>query len=102
MANGLPTFSCVDLGEAARAVVVEAEGDDRLAVALIEARLRVGQILAGNDHALLDHIGLVVLGLGALEQLGIRRHVALQRLLDRRRLVDQTEGRAWRSCRAVP
>ena len=78
-------------GEAARAVVVETEGDDRLAVALVEAGLGVGQVLARDDDALLDHIGLVVLGLGALEQLGIRRHVALYRLIDRRGLVDQPE-----------
>ena len=36
------------LGEPARAVGVEAEVDDRLAGALIEAGLRVGEVLAGR------------------------------------------------------
>ena len=46
------------LGEAPRAVGVEAEGDDRLAGALVEAGLRVGQVLARHQDALLDQIGL--------------------------------------------
>ena len=57
MAKGLPTFSCVTCGEFARARGVEAEGDDRLAGALIEARLRVGQVAARHQDALLDHVG---------------------------------------------
>ena len=55
MANGLPTFSCVTCGEFARAGGVEAERDDRLAGALVEAGLRVGQVVARDQHALLDH-----------------------------------------------
>ena len=37
--------------------------DDRLAGALVEARLRVGQVLARDHDPLLDEIGLAVLGL---------------------------------------
>ena len=42
------------LGEFPRADRIEAEADDRLAVALVEARLRVDQIVAGDHNALLD------------------------------------------------
>ena len=45
-------------GEFARARGIEAEIDDRLAGALVEARLRVDQIAAGNQHALFDQIFL--------------------------------------------
>jgi hypothetical protein len=40
--------------EAPCAVGVEAERDDRLARAAVEARLRVGQVAARHQHALLD------------------------------------------------
>ena len=73
------------LGEAARAVVVEAEGDDRLAGALVEAGLRVGQVLARHQDALLDHVGRAALGLRALQEFGVRRHAALLRLVGRDR-----------------
>ncbi len=44
------------LGEFARAGRIEAEADDRLAGALVETRLGVDQIGAGDQHALLDQI----------------------------------------------
>ena len=43
-------------GEALGAGGVEAEGHDRLAGALIEARLRVDQVLAAHQHLLLNHV----------------------------------------------
>ena len=75
MANGWPTFSVVARGEFARAGGVEAERDDRLAGALVEARLRVGEIAARHQDLLLDDIGLLR-RLRAQQQVGIRRHVA--------------------------
>ncbi len=45
--------------ELAGAGLVEAEGDDRLVGARVEAGLRVDQILAGNDRALLQHVAAV-------------------------------------------
>ena len=60
--EGPPDILLRRLREAARAVGVEAEGDDRLAGALVEAGLRVGQVLAGHHDALLDQIGLAVFG----------------------------------------
>ncbi len=66
-----------DLPELLRAADVEAEVDDRLAAALVEAGLRVGQILALHHDLLLDAdlLGLVgllhLLGLGgALPRVG--------------------------------
>ena len=58
MANGLPTFSWVASANLRAPDRIEAEVDDRLAGALVEARLGVGQIGAGNQHALLDQIFL--------------------------------------------
>ena len=60
-----PASTC---GEVARAGGVEAEGDDRLAGALVEAGLRVGQFLARHDDALFDQIGLAVFALRAFER----------------------------------
>ena len=56
MANARPTFSVRRLRELARARRIEAEIDDRLAGALVEARLRVGEIGARHQDALLDQI----------------------------------------------
>ncbi len=79
------------LGEAARAVGVEAEGDDRLAGLRVEARLGVRQVLAGDQHALFDEIGdrRVVL---RVQHLGARGRTTLQRLLRAHRIVDEAEG----------
>ena len=52
--KGLPDILGGGLREFARARGIEAEADDRLARALVEAGLRVGQIAAGNQHLLLD------------------------------------------------
>ena len=59
------------LREAARAVDVELEADDRLAGALVEAGLRVGQILAGDHHALFDHVRRLPVLLRPIEKIGI-------------------------------
>ena len=53
MANGRPTFSDVTCAELLSAAHIEAEIDDRLAGPLVEARLRVGQILALHHDPLL-------------------------------------------------
>ena len=45
------------LAETLRALAVEAEGDDRLAGALVEGRLRVDQVFARHDDAVLDQVG---------------------------------------------
>ena len=44
-------------GEALGAGGVEAEGHDRLVGALVEAGLRVDEVLAAHQHLLLDHVG---------------------------------------------
>ena len=80
------------LGKTPRAVVVETESDDRLAIALIEARLRVGEILARHQHPLLDQVRRLSFGLRAGQNFGFRRHpAALLRLVGRHRLVDHAE-----------
>jgi len=76
-------------GEFPRADRIEAEADDRLAVALVEARLRVDQIAAGDENALLDEI--FPLPFLAFEDLGVRRHLAGHRLLRRLRQVEHAE-----------
>ena len=77
--------------EAAGAGIVEAEGDDRLARALVEAGLGVDQVLAGDDDALLDQIWLTfVLGGGSTsESAGGRLRAPVLR---RHRHIDQAEG----------
>ena len=75
MANGLPTFSCVTWAKLRAPRGVEAEGDDRLAGALVEAGLRVGQVLARDEDALLDHVRLPWFLAGAVEHFVVRRHV---------------------------
>src|SRR5262249_52979154 len=66
----------------------EPEGDDRLAGALVEAWLGIGQILAGDHHALLDQVGSTV---SILEELGVRRRSVLNRLLGAYREIDQAK-----------
>ena len=92
MANGRPMFSCVTSANLRAPGGVEAEGDDRLAGALVEARLRIGQLLAGDDDALLEKIRLPAFRLGAVDDLRFRRRPGFQRLLRRHRHVDQPEG----------
>ena len=58
IANGLPTFCLGRLGKLARTARIETEIDDRFAVALIEARLGIDKIAAGNEHAFVDEIFL--------------------------------------------
>ncbi len=77
--------------ELAGAGGVELERDDRLAGALIEPGLRVGEVGARHQHLLLDHVRLAALGLRAVQQLRIRRHPALARLLRRDRVIDHAE-----------
>ena len=57
IAKGRPTFSLRGLAELARARGIEAEIDDRLAGALVETGLRVGEVAARDDDALLDQVG---------------------------------------------
>src|SRR5262249_23092119 len=72
-----------------RADRIETEADDRLAVALIEARLRVDQIAAGDENALLDEI--FPLPFLAFADLRVRRHLAGHGLLGRLRQVEHAE-----------
>src|SRR3546814_8880085 len=53
-----------DLGELVRADGVEAEGDDRLAGALVEGRLCVDQALAADGYARLHRITRRAVGSG--------------------------------------
>ena len=72
-----------DLGEFSRADAVEAEGDQRLVRALVEAGARVGQVLAVERDAVFDRILRARLGVGqhgdATRQWlaigGVRQHV---------------------------
>src|SRR5262249_50461615 len=89
--KGPPDILLGDLREFARPGGVEFEGDDRLAGALIEAGLCVGEFLAGDDHPLLEQIGLPVLRLRAIDDFRVRRRTSLQRLLDRHRRIDEAE-----------
>ena len=91
MAKGLPTFSCVACANLRAPRGVEAEGHDRLAGALVEAGLRIGQVAARDQHALVDQVGRPARLLGAVQKFVIRRHAALQRLLRRARNVDHAE-----------
>jgi len=80
-----------DLGKFAGAGGIEFEVDHWFAGALVEGRLRVGELLARNDHPLLQQIGLPVLSFRTVHDFRFRRRPALQRLLGRHRAVDQTE-----------
>src|SRR5208282_4460668 len=75
-------------GEFARARRIEAEADDGFAGALVEARLGVDEVGAGDQHAFLDEIFLPAL---AVEKFRVRRRVRLRRLLRRHRRVDHAE-----------
>ena len=75
-------------GKFARAGGIEAEADDRLAVALVEARLGVDQIGAGDQNALLDEIFLPTL---AVEDFRVRRRMGRHRLLRGHRLIDHAK-----------
>src|SRR5882757_6072123 len=80
-----------DLGEFARTRGVEAEAHDRLAGALVEGRLRVGQVGALDDDLLVDQHRNLLLAFSFIEQFGIRRHATLHGLLRVHGLVDQPE-----------
>jgi hypothetical protein len=84
-----PFFPC--RREFARARGVEAEGDDRLAGALVEAGLRIGEVAAGDQDAFFDQVGSLPLAARALEDFGLRRWPCLHRLLGAHRLVDHAE-----------
>ena len=91
MANGPPDVLGGDLAELARTRHVEAEIDDRLVGALVETRLRIDEIAARHDHALLDQVRLLPLLLRAVEDFGLRRRPSGKRLLHRHGLIDQAE-----------
>ena len=100
MANGRPTLSLREVAELARARLVEAEGDDRLVGALVEAGLRIDQILARHDRRFLQQVAALAVALGRRIDLVAGRHARLLGLLGRhvrmhlverqlRRLADQ-------------
>ena len=74
IANGLPTFSCVDAAEAARAGGVEGDVDVGPAV-LVEALLGVGQLVARDHHPALDRDEAAAVG--HRQHLAARRRAAL-------------------------
>ena len=88
IANGLPTFCWVASANLRAPAGVEAEADDRLAVALVKAGLGVDQIGAGDQNALFDEIFLTAL---AVEEFGIGRRTVGHRLLRRHRLIDHAK-----------
>ena len=88
--EGLADVFLRRLCEFARAAGIEAERDDRLAGALVEARLRVGEIAARHQHALLDQIGRLRLA-RAVQKIVLRRHAALHRLFRRSVRIDHAE-----------
>ncbi len=76
------------LREFPRTARVEAEADDWFAIALVETRLSVDEIGAGDKHPLLDEKFLVAL---AVKNFGILRRVARDCLLRRHRLIDHAK-----------
>ncbi len=72
--EGQPDILLGDLAEALGAGGVEAEGHHRLAGAAVEAGLRVDQILAGDQHLVLQHVG-IGRSLGAVDELVAGRHL---------------------------
>lgn len=56
MANSRPTFCCVAWPNRAAPFEIETERNDRLAGLLVERRLRVGEVFARNDDAILDKV----------------------------------------------
>ena len=75
-------------GKFTRTTRVESEADDRLAIALVEAGLGVGEIGAGDQYALLDQIFLPAL---AVENFRVRRRMGRDRLLRGHRLIDHAK-----------
>src|SRR4029077_2000528 len=67
---------------------IETEIDDRLAVALIEARLRIDKIAAGNEHAFVDEIFRPAC---PVENFRTGRRVRRERLLGSHRQVDHAK-----------
>ena len=57
MANGRPAAPLVAWPKRLRAVAVEAEADDRFAGVFVEGRLRVDEVLAGDDDTILTTQG---------------------------------------------
>ena len=86
--EGLAHIGLCHLGEFARTGRIETEINDRLVGTLIEAGLRIDEIGARNQHALLDQILLA--RRFARQNLGIGR-VRLLRLLGCHRLIDHPE-----------
>ena len=80
-----------EVGELARARLVEAEGDDRLVGARVKARLRVDEILAGDDWRLLQHVGAAGLALTRRIDLVADRRPRLLGFLGRHRRVHGVE-----------
>ena len=78
------------LGEFARSGAIEFEADDRLTRALVETRLRIGQVAAGDEHLLLDDVGDLRRG-RTHQHLGVGRYPARLRLIRRHRAVDHAE-----------
>ena len=66
------------------------EIDDRLAGALVEARLRIGEVAARHKDPLFDQIRRPWRR-GAVENFGVGRHPSLQGLLGRHRYVHHAE-----------
>ena len=83
------------LSEALSALGIEAERHDRFAGALVERCLRVDEIFAGNDDAVLDQIGHRRI-VGRIHDRRAGRRTALDGLLDRNGLVDHLEGQLCR------
>src|SRR5690606_29227964 len=83
-----------------RALIVEAEGNDRLVRPLVEGRLRVDEVFAGDDDAVLDDV--------RDRRLVIRHHhrrasrcAPIERLLCWHRLVHHLEGQLRRLAKYV-
>ena len=80
-----------DLRELAGAGGIELERHDRFAGPLVEAGLRIGELITRYDHPLLQEIGLPIFGLRPVDNVRFRRRPPLQSLLDRNRGVDEAE-----------
>ena len=91
MANGRPTFSCVTVANLRAPAVLKRNVHDRLAGALVEARLGVGQFVARHQHLLLNQDRRLGIALAFVKHFGIRRRPARQRVLRRHRTVDHAE-----------
>ncbi len=82
--------------ELARARLIEAEGDDRLVGLMVEAGLRIDEVVALDDGRLGEHVGAVasrlVAALGRLVDLVAERRARLLRLFRRHRGMHGMEG----------